>query len=902
MPSRSDNDRRPVPDALLAAAAKEGRGRLKIFMGAAPGVGKTYAMLEAARVKAMSGVDVAIGVVETHGRTETAELQLGLDIVPRVKIEYRGTVLEELDVDAILTRRPQLVLVDELAHTNAPGSRHLKRYLDVEELLEAGIDVYTTLNVQHLESLNDAVAQITGVRVRETVPDRILARADEVEVVDLSVEDLLERLRQGKVYIPDQAERAIRSYFRPGNLAALRQLALRQAAEQVDEEMHTYMQAHAIPGPWPATERLLVSIGPSPLSRRLVRACRRRAERRHAEWIAAYVETARHHRMSEEDRDRVAATMRLAEELGGEVVVIPGAHVAEELLELARRRNVTEIVVGKSLRPWWFEFLHGSIVRDLIKGSGAIDVHVIAATEGEPAEMPPPAVRHDQRRHWSDDYVLPVVAVAISGVVAALLKSALSLPNLSMVFLAAVLVSAVARGLRASIAASIMSVLVYNYFFVPPQLTFTVSSSQDILALIVYLAVAVLTSNLAGRIRDQAAGARRREEQTSALYAMSRAIVGARGLRELLDAVVVQVSHTLDAAVAILLPDTEGLAVRAVHPVGLILSEAERGAATWAWGHDTPVGRGTDTLPGERWLYLPLRTANGIVGIMGLRFEEEGRQSPDVRRVMEALCEQAAVAIERARLAADIDLARIASERERLQAVLLSSISHDLRTPLASILGAVTGLEQGGAYTGEAKRELLTTIREEGERLNRFVGNLLDTMRIESGALRLNREWIEVGDVIGTAIARLAGPLAGHPLDIVVEERLPLLHLDFVLMEQVLVNLLDNAAKYSDASAAISVRARRADDMVIVDVEDQGMGIPRDDLELIFDRFYRVQQGDRKGAGTGLGLSICRGIVEEHGGNIIASSPGPSGRGSLFTIRLPIDPSAPIVNQHEGSS
>jgi len=897
MPARSDSDRRPLPEALLAAAAKEGRGRLKIFLGAAPGVGKTFAMLEAARAKAMSGVDVVVGIVETHGRTETAELVLGLDIIPRLRIEYRGTILEELDVDAVLARRPPLVLVDELAHTNAPGSRHLKRYLDVEELLEAGIDVYTTLNIQHLESLNDAVAQITGVRVRETIPDRILARADEVEVVDLSVEDLLERLRQGKVYVPDQAERAIRSYFRPGNLAALRQLALRQAAEQVDEEMHTYMQAHAIPGPWPATERLLVSIGPSPLSRRLVRACRRRAERRHAEWSAVYVETARHHRMSEEDRDRVAATLRLAEELGGEVAVIAGAHIAEELLEFARRKNVTEIVVGKSLRPWWFELVRGSIVRDLIRESGAIDVHVITGMDEEPAESPP-SVHRQRDSKWADDYLLPTIAVALSAGVAALLRVALSLPNLSMIFLAAVLISAVTRGLRASIYASILGVLVYDFFFVPPYLTFTISSPQDVLALAVYLAVAVLTSNLAGRIRDQAAGARRREEQTAALYAMSRAVAGARSLRELLEAVVLQVANALDGAVAILLPGAEGLSLRAAHPTGLVITEAERGATTWAWGHGIPVGQGTDTLPGERWRYLPMRTPNGVVGILAMTFPRGTDQSPDARRLLESLCDQAGVAIERAILAADIEQARVASERERLQAILLSSISHDLRTPLASILGAVSGLE-GEEYDEESRRELLATVREEGERLNRFVGNLLDTMRIESGALRLNRDWIEVGDVVGTAVARLAGPLAGRPLDIVIEEGLPLLHLDFVLIEQVLVNLLDNAAKYSDVGTPISVVACREGDRVVLNVEDQGIGISEEELELIFDRFYRARRGDRRGAGTGLGLSICRGIVEEHGGTIVAISPGTSGRGAIFTIRLPIDPNAPVVEPRE---
>ncbi len=895
------SDPRPSPEALLATARGEHGGRLKIFLGAAPGVGKTYAMLQAAHDRKRQGVDIAIGIVETHGRPETIALIEGLEVIPRTSIEHNGRAFDEMDIDAIIARSPTLVLVDELAHTNAPGSRHRKRFLDVEELLAAGIDVYTTLNIQHLESLNDVVAQITGIRVRETVPDSILERADEVELVDISVEDLLGRLRDGKVYLPDQAERAIGNYFRPGNLSALRQLALRHTAERVGDQMHTYMRAHAIPGPWPTQERLLVSIGPSPLSQRLVRAARRMADRRQAEWMAVYVETPRHYRLADADRDRVARTLHLAEELGGEAITIPGEEIAEDLIRFAQSRNVTEIVIGKSLRSRWFELLHGSVVGKLIRGSGEIDIYVVTGNEEESATetmRPPPS---PGRPPLLDDLLWSIIAAGGAGVAATILQSLIPLPNLLMVFLLGVMASAVARGLRASILASVIGVLIYDFFFVRPLLTFTIASLQDLLALAVFLLVAIIISNLAARIRDQAAAARRREERTAALYGLSRAIAGAVGLEGVLEAIATQVGEDLRATVALLLPDSGGMVQRAVYPAGAGLNDQERGAATWAWQHNRAAGRGTDTLPGRSWLYLPLRGSEGVVGVMAISPDTTDTIiPPDQQRLLEALADQAAVAIERARLAHDIERARLASERDRLQATLLSSISHDLRTPLASILGSVTTLQQRDTGLGEATRhDLLATIQEEAERLNRFVGNLLDITRLESGALRVNREWVEISDVIGAALSRLVRQLGHHRLDIAIETGLPLLRLDFVLVEQVFVNLLDNAARYSPAGTTIGIHAYRRDGGVTADVVDQGQGVPPEDLERIFDKFYRVEHGDRQIAGTGLGLSICRGIVEEHDGTITAISPGPGGVGTIFRIALPIDPESPVVERSE---
>jgi two-component system sensor histidine kinase KdpD len=886
-------DQRPSSEALLAAAEQEGRGRLKIFLGAAPGVGKTYAMLEAAEVRQQQGVDVVIGVVETHGRPETEALLPGLEIVPKRKIEYRRKVFEEMDLDALLARRPQLALVDELAHTNVPGSRHPKRYLDVEELLAAGIDVYTTVNIQHLESLNDTVAQITGTRVRETIPDLILDQAAEIELVDLSPDELLQRLREGKVYVPEEAERAIQRFFRLGNLTALRQLALRRTAERVDEQMQTYMHAHAIPGPWAAGERILVCISPSPLSPRLIRAARRMADRRHAEWLAVYVETPQHHRLSDADRDRLGRTLRMAEQLGGEAVTIPGEDVAEDLIRYAQSRNVTEIVIGKSLRSRWSGLWRGSIIHELIRKSGNIDVYVINAEDDAPQQTSkapvyrPPAI---------SAYVWSAGAVCVAAASAKLLQLYLPLQDLSLVFLTAVLFSAVTWGLLPSICASILSVLVYNFFFIPPIYTLTVASPRDLLNLIVFLIVAVLTSKLAARVHNQAEAAKHREARTAALYALSRQIAGAAELPEALRTIVNHVAQILGAKVVVLLPEAERLVLQAGQPPDLQLTEAERAAATWAWQHNQPAGRGADTLPGGEWFYLPLATARGAVGVLGLQFDMPGVViSPDQRRLLEALAGQAAVAIERTRLVRDMEQARLLTETERLRDALLSTVSHDLRTPLVSIIGAVSSLlTYGATYDENTRRELLATIHEEAERLNRFVGNLLDMMRLESGALELKREWVEIDDVIGTALSRLGLSLSQFQLVVEVQPALPMLWIDFILVEHVLVNLLENAAKYSPPQTTIRVGARREEQSIVLEVADEGTGVPAAELEQIFDKFYRVQRGDRQGAGTGLGLSICRGIIEAHGGKISARAPT-SGKGTVFTVAFPIEKEPPTM-------
>lgn len=663
MTDLTEAERRPSPEALLKTAAKESRSRLKIFVGAAPGVGKTYAMLAAAHERRGEGVDVIVGVVETHGRAETQALLQGLDLLPRQRVEYRGTVLEEMDLDAVLARKPQLVLVDELAHTNAPGSRHPKRFSDIEEILDAGIDVYTTVNIQHLESLNDVVAQITGIRIRETVPDGFFERADEMKLVDVTPEDLLQRLQEGKVYMPAAAERAIRNYFQPGNLTALRELALRQTAERVDDQMREYMQAHAIPGVWPVTERIMACISGGGMSERLIRTACRVADARHAEWLAVFVETSAFHRRPESERDRVGRALQLAEQLGGEAVTIPGERIGNELLRYAERRNVTELIVGKPLRSRWRDLWSGSPVNDMIRRSGNIDVRVISGETGGTGQ-PPGAQSHAPIVH-ANRYLSALAFVAIAGIVAKGLQLLLSLTDYALVFLTGVLFSAVVGGLGPSIMAAVLSLLVYDFFFVDPLYTFTVTSPQDVLSLLVFLVVAVLTSNLTARIRNQAAMARRREQRTAALYDFSRQLAGAAGVDDLLPIVVRQIAEQFQAAVAVLLPDGGRLTTRAVDPAGTELTEAERAAATWVWEHNQPAGRGTDTLAGGDWFHVPLSTARGAVGVLALQTQTPGTMLPlDQRQLLEAIARQAAIAIERTRV--DVVLA----EKAKTEAVI----------------------------------------------------------------------------------------------------------------------------------------------------------------------------------------------------------------------------------------
>jgi two-component system sensor histidine kinase KdpD len=888
-PNRPTRDSRPSPEALLAQAKQEGRGRLKIFLGAAPGVGKTYEMLEAAQTKRREGADLVVGFVETHGRKETEALLAGLEVVNRRKIDYKGRVIEEMDLDAILARRPKLVLVDELAHTNASGSRHPKRYLDVEELLVAGIDVYTTLNIQHVESLNDVVAQITRIRVRETVPDSVLDGADDIEVIDLSPEDLIQRLKEGKVYVPEQAERAVRHYFQPGNLTALRELALRRTAQRVDEQMLTYMQAHTISGPWAAGERVLVCVSESPACAALIRYARRLADRLHGPWTALYVETPRYQRLDERDRDRIADSLRLAEKLGGEAITIPGGRIAEDVTSYAQANNITHIVIGKSERSRWFEMLHGSVVHDLVRHAGNISVHVIAGDYGE--ALPAKTIRTQAEPEPFEimPYAVTTAIVAAALGIGFVLQQYLNVVNIALVFLTAILISAVTYGLLPSLYACVISVLAYNFFFLPPLYTFTIADPENVVALFFFLIVAVIASNLAARTRNQVVTARDRARTTEELFAFSRKLAGIGKLEDLLWATVYQIALMLSVRVMLLLPEADSIAVRAGYPPEDELDEADLAAARWSWEHNRAAGRGADTLPGAKRLFLPLRTGRGPVGVLGIDRDRPGPLlTPDGRRLLDALSDQVAVAIERITLAEDVDRARVQAETERLRAALLTSISHDLRTPLASIIGAMTSLRSyGDAYDKASREELMSTIQSEAERLNRFIGNLLDMTRLESGAIQLNPEMIDASEIIGTALNRASKILVDHRLEIDIDPHLPMLRLDYLLFEQALFNILDNAAKYAPPKSLVRISAHRENGSVVIRVEDEGPGIPPGDLERIFDKFYRVHAQDRQRAGTGLGLAICRGFVEAMGGTITAGNRGAGG--GVFTIRIPVE-------------
>jgi len=896
----SEREGRPSPEALLAAAKQEGRGRLKIFLGAAPGVGKTYEMLLAAQARRREGCDVVVGIVEPHGRRETEALLEGLEVIPRQQVEYKGHLLGEMDLDAILKRRPALVLVDELAHTNAPGSRHPKRYLDVEEIIAAGIDVFATLNIQHVESLNDVVARITRIRVRETVPDSILDQADDIEVIDLSPEDLIKRLREGKVYVPQQAERAIRHYFSQGNLTALRELALRRTAQRVDEQLLSHMREHAIAGPWAAGERILVCVSEAPSTAGLIRYARRVADRLRVPWTAIYVETTRTQRLSVAERDRIADFLRLAERLGASTITIPGRSIAEEVVAYATANNITQIVIGKSNRSRWFEMVHGSVVHELVRRTGSISVHVISADDSE--TVPPKSIetRPAIEPIRIEPYLGSAGAVAVALGIGLLLKHFIAVQSISLVFLTAILASAIAWGLWPSLFAAIASMLAYNFFFLPPLYTFTVGDPENVLALFFFLIVALIVSNLTARTRTQVVTARLRAKTTAELYAFSRKVAGIGALDDLLWATAHQITSMLNVRTVLLMPlkDREGLEVASGYPPEDQLDDADMAAARWSWEHNRPAGRGADTLPGAKRLFLPLRTGSGPVGVLGIDRDAPGPLlTPDDRRLLDALCDQAAVAIERISLAKGLDEARVLAETERLRAALLTSISHDLRTPLASILGTVSSLRSYPERYSPAEREdLLSTLQDEAERLNRFVSNLLDMTRLESGAIDLKLELIDVAEIVGSALQRAGSVLAGHRVEVNIAPHLPMLRLDAVLFEQVLFNLLDNAAKYSPIGSRIDIRASRDGELVEIEVVDEGPGIPPADLERIFDKFYRVQAQDRRRAGTGLGLAICRGFVEALGGWIVARNRR-DGSGAVLTIRMPVVPEIPAVRQ-----
>lgn len=886
-----DRDDRPSPEALLAEAQREGRGRLKIFLGAAPGVGKTYAMLEAAHERMRESVDVVAGVVETHGRKETGALLKGVDTLAPRMVEYRDKTFREMDLDALLKRRPKIALVDELAHTNIPGSRHVKRWQDVEELLAAGIDVYSTLNIQHLDSINDIVEQISGVKVRETIPDSVLSTADEIELIDLPPEDLIKRLEEGKVYVPEQARRAVHSFFSLGNLTALREMALRHAAERVDRQMVDYMRAHAIPGPWPARERVLVCIDAGVDADRLVRFAKRAAERRGAAWVAVTVETSQAHALTDAEKNRIDAAMRLAAQLGGDSATLQGDNVADAVVGFARDRNCTQIVVGRARKAGWFGRVGKSVTESLIDKAGDFTVVLVGGDENEKPKPSAPLPKPQTGwRVWLG-YAFALAAAAAATGVCLLIDLYLPIANISVTYLLAVMIVAMKSGLRAGIMASVLSFLSFNFLFTEPRYTFAIADIHNITTVVFFLLAAVIVSNLAARLRTQVEATRESARRTTNLYDFGRKITAAATLDDVLWAVVHHVATTIHGKSLVLMPGEAGLYIAAGYPPEDQIDDKSAGAADWAWTHGNLAGRGSATLPTANWLFLPLTTGRGPVGVLGVQMMEDADMpSPTQLRLLETLADQAAVAIERTTLVADVETARVATERERLRAALLSSLSHDLRTPLVSIMGAATTL---GSYDekleAEGRQDLIQTIQDEAERLNRFVQNLLDMTKMGSGALKPRVDWVDLGDVVSAAVKRTERLARRHTIRIEIAPEMPLLCLDAILMEQVFFNLLDNACKYAPPGTPIKVWAIKTAKHIAIEVADQGPGIPPEDREKVFDMFYRIDQADSQTAGTGLGLAICRGIVEAHGGSIHVE-PGLHGIGTCIVIHLPLPP------------
>lgn len=884
MSRRTEDDiGRPSPEALLREAAREGLGRLKVFLGAAPGVGKTYEMLSEGLIRKRAGIDVVVGVVETHGRAETEALTRDYEIVPRREIDYRGPVLSEMDIDAVLARRPQLVLVDELAHSNAPGSRHPKRYQDVEELLAAGIDVFSTVNIQHLESLNDVVASFTKVRVRETLPDRILENA-EIEVVDIPPDELIERLKEGKVYIPHEATRALSHFFSKSNLSALRELALRRAAQAVDAQMLDYLRAHALAGTWAGGERIVVAVSELPGAEGLVRAAKRIADAQRAPWTAVHIETARDAHFSEDEQRRLAATMRLASQLGAQVASAPATTVLEGIKRFTVEARATQLVVGKSARSRWFELRHGSVVDRLVRETPGVAVHVL------PFDEPTTAARLQAKRstrpsgNWGkpSGYLVSAALVAIVTAIGASIYALGSITNIGLLFLIPVMAAATLYGLRTGIFTGLLSSLCYNFFFIPPLYTFTIQDPQNIITVLVLLGVAIVMSQLAARVRAQADLAQRSAAQNSALAGFARSLTTTTDRNELGQILCGEVSRLLDVDTVLLLPGKQGLELVSAVPPEDRLETLEQAAANWAYDRRQPAGRGSDTLTASDWLFHPLAAGEQVLGVFGLAKAQGGDPvRSDQLPLLLSLLDQAALALERIGLEAEMATITQLKERDRLRAALLSSVSHDLRTPLTTILASIDELKR----TETRDPKLIASLHAEAERLNRFVANLLDMARIEAGALRLALEPVDLTDAVAAAAHDLRRQLEGHPIKLDVSPELPFVRLDPQLFHHCLINLLENAGKYAEAGTPVEVSARRQRDGITMSVIDQGPGLPPGDETRVFETFTRLEGSDRKG-GTGLGLAIVKGFAEAMGLTVAAAN-REDPTGACFMIRFP---------------
>ena len=878
---------RPNPDALLAEIQREEqttkRGRLKIFFGMCPGVGKTYAMLEAAQQRKTEGLDLVVGVVETHGRLETLALVAGLEVIPRKQIDYRGVTLTEMDIDAILARRPKLVLVDELAHTNAPGARHPKRYQDVLELLDAGIDVYSTLNVQHLESRNDLVQQFTGVAVRETVPDSMLDQADSIELIDITPDGLRQRLTEGKVYLGDRAATAAENFFREENLTALREMALRSATERVDRELRDVMRAKRLGGR-ASGQRLAVAVGPSPFSAALIRRTRRIASTMDASWIAIYVETSQP--LGEDAKLRLTKNLSLARQLGAEIVMTRGDDLVAAILACAREQKVTQLVIGRPVGNRLVEILRGgSPVSKLVRRGGDIDIHVIRA-EGDGGRVP--AVAQLLGLHLGRDFGWGALTVAAVTAVSWFLQPLTGHQAIGILYMLTVVVLATLLNRWAVLFVAALSAVAWDFLFIPPAFTFRIDSVQDKMMFAMYFVVAVVVGRLTGRLRTREIAERKRDQRTQALNRLLESVAASTSLEDGLRRAVTEMDTAFRARTAVLLAGADGGKLDAgPHPVSTYQpDEHEVAVATWAFAKRQVAGRFTDTLPNAAAVYLPLETSNSAVGVLGVNCGERVTLTLDERELLETFAAQIAALVERYRLLDSASVARLTAESERLHRTLLDSVSHELKTPLAVIEAATDGLDEQLTDAGvPLAQTFLDEIKQANKRLNRVVSNLLDMTRIETGRLPLNLEWCEPAELLHSAIEQVSNEISAERIRIHVPADLPLVRLDVGLMEQSLCNLLNNATAYSPAGAPIELSAQMEDKTLVLSVADHGVGLRPGEEKKVFEKFYRGPNA--RPGGAGLGLSIVQGFVKAHNGTISAENN--AGGGAKFTLRLLVE-------------
>ncbi len=888
----ADEKQRASPDALLALAKKETRGHLKIFLGAAPGVGKTFAMLTSARAEKAGGRDVVAGLIETHGRRETETLVEGFEVIARKPIVYRNQVLKEFDLDAALQRKPSLLLVDEFAHTNVPGSRHPKRWQDIDELLATGIDVWTTLNIQHLESLNDVIQKITKVRVRETVPDTVFDKADEIVLVDFPPDELLKRLAEGKVYVQDTAARAVGNFFKPQNLTALRELALRRAAERIDADLVGRMQAQAIEGPWAAGERILACIGPDASSQTIVRAAKRLADLMDAPWIVVTLERPGG-QLNEDGRRHLDDAMKLAKTLGADTKTLVGNDFPDELLRFARFENVTQVVIGRSRSGILAVLMGRSLPHELVRRADDIAIHLVTGGDSRTFRR---FARWRFRALLSVNvmhFVWSTIAVAGAVVIGRLLNAITLFPNVSMIFLMAVLLPAVRFGIVPAVYASVLSFLAYNFFFIEPIYTFTVAQPHELLALAIFLLVAIMTSALAGRVREQAQIAVNRMRAMRRLYEFTRRLSGLATLDAVAEGAASEINASIGRPAVVLLDRDGELVLSAAWPPEDTLDTAGMSAARWAFTHDEPAGAATATLPIIPWFFLPLRASRGPIGVVGISQSAGGAPlDSEARALLDTLAEQTAAALERASLSREMVSAKTAAETERVRNTLLASISHDFRTPLSSILGSATSLlEYGDKLDAQAKKDLLGQIKHEAEGVDEMVRNLLAITRIDAGALELRRDWIDLREIAERIVNAARRRGAVQTFEIGFPSDLPLIQADATLVEQALGNVVGNAIVHTPGRTHVAIDAVADPESIVVRVTDDGPGIPAEALPQIFDKFVQARQTPGTaadgGQGSGLGLAIAKGIMEAHGGRIAAESPPQDGRGTRVILTFP---------------